>query len=1087
MQRCFSTHPRWQVAVGKLIAAVGLCLIVVGRAQAADAPLPEKVEFNRDIRPIFSDVCFACHGPDKQQRKADLRLDNEAGAMTPRDGKPILVSGLSDQSELYRRVSSTDPDLRMPPPDHTRQLTARQVALIRRWIDQGASWQAHWSLLPPQRPLSPAFDDDSQKARWIRNPIDAFVMARLTQEGLSPSAEADRPTLIRRASLDLTGLPPTPGEVDAFVNDTSDQAFEKVVDRLLESPRFGERMASRWLDAARYADTSGYQNDGERYMWRWRDWVIDAFNCNMPFDRFTIEQLAGDMLPDPTVDQRIATGFNRNLRGNAEGGIVPEEYLVEYTVDRVETTSTVWLGLTLGCTRCHDHKYDPFTQREFYQLFAYFNNVPERGRHIKYGNTPPLIKAPTLPQQEQLEKLTAGLAAAERTLADLQPQLAAAQAAWEQSPSRELDSRWSITREQIAHFALDGDVANRANADPASADPPPLSTTENQPPKILPPHFAGGDPSFVPGRLGQAVAFDGQRLVEGGDTANFGFYDKFTCSAWVQPVVGQGGTILSRMTDAYQGDGWYIVLADGKVQVHLVKRYLDDALRVETAEPLSADRFTHVTVTYDGTRVAAGVQVYFDGRPARMNTLLDELNQTFTTKEPLRIGGGNGPEGRFHGSIDEVRIFHALLSPAEIGVLAVPESVAEILALPSERRSPAQSDKIAGYFLEERAPVEIRQAQKNVATLRRERQDLEESFPTTMVMEEMSPPRETFLLIRGEYDKHGDRVTGGTPAALPPLPAGAPNDRLGFARWLVDPNHPLTARVTVNRYWQMFFGAGLVKTVDDFGSQGEWPTHPELLDWLATEFIRTGWDVKGMQKLIVTSNTYRQASKVTSDKLQRDPDNRLLARGPRQRLSAEMVRDQALSASGLLVEKQGGPSVKPYQPAGLWKELTGTEDYVADTGESLFRRSLYTYWKRTVAPPTMLTFDASGRETCSVRETRTNTPLQALTLLNETTFVEASRALAERAMLHGGSAPSDRLTLAFRLATARRPAAAEMRILADGFNRHLEKYRADDVAALKLISTGESPRDPSLDPAELAAYTAVCSLILNLDEVITKH
>ncbi|MGE0607898.1 MAG: DUF1553 domain-containing protein [Pirellulales bacterium] len=1057
-----------------IVAVVGL-LTHGDAAHAGDEPLPERIEFNRDIRPIFSDVCFACHGPDEQQRKGELRLDKEltdsAEGNATGGGKrhSILSPGDPDHSELFRRVSSVDPEMRMPPVEHTRQLSPRQVALIRRWIEQGATWQAHWSLLAPVRPDVPTFAAGSAQAAWVHNPIDAFVLQKLEREGVQPSPDADRPTLIRRASLDLTGLPPTPGEIDAFLEDTSPRAWENVVDRLLASPRYGERMATRWLDAARYADTSGYQSDGERYMWRWRDWVIDAYNRNMPFDQFTVEQLAGDMLAHPTLEQRIATGFNRNLRGNAEGGIVPEEYLVEYTVDRVETTSTVWLGLTLGCTRCHDHKYDPFTQREFYQLFAYFNNVPERGRASKYGNSPPYIAAPTADQQQQLEQLDAQLHDAEQAFAGLQPKIAAAQASWEQSPNKTIDNGWSITRQQVAHFPLDANTDNTAAPD--------QSQIENQESKI----------TSVAGRINQAATFNGSDFIDAGDVANFGWLDRFTCSAWIRPDEDAGGTILSRMTDAEQGDGWYLMLVNGRVQVHMAKRYLDDALRVETAAPLPDGRWIHLAVAYDGSRAAAGVRIFLDGQPVATTTLLDELNQTFASKEPLRIGGGFGPGGRFHGAIDDVRIHADLLTDKEIAVLAVPETIGELLAVEAGQRTPAQSQKLAAYYLAEEATANHKQAWQRVLQLRRERDDFIEQLPTTMVMEEMSPPRETYVLLRGEYDKHGEPVTGGTPAALPPLADGLPNNRLGFARWLVEPAHPLTARVAVNRYWQMYFGTGLVKTVDDFGSQGEWPTHPEMLDWLATEFMQSGWDVKAMQKQIVMSHTYQQSSKVTPDLLQLDPDNRLLARGPRQRLAAEMVRDQALAVSGLLVEKLGGPSVKPYQPAGLWKELTGAEDYVADTGESLYRRSLYTFWKRTVAPPTMLTFDASGREACSVRETRTNTPLQALTLLNETTFVEAARLLAQRVMLPAGTTPADQLALAFRLATSRQPTTAELRILTDGYEQHLARYRQSPDAAVQLLAIGESPRDPSLDPNELAACTAVCSLILNLDEVITKQ
>ncbi len=1023
-------------------AGLLLLSLLTGRLLGAAEPLPAVVEFNRDIRPILSDNCFQCHGPDRARRKADLRLDTEAGAFADRDGSRALVPGDPDKSELLRRVATDNPRERMPPAKSGRRLTERQIHLLRRWIEQGAKWQAHWSLIAPKRPLLPVMRSHAEggNEEGLRNPIDFFILQRLEREGLRPSPPADRTTLIRRVTLDLTGLPPTPAEVDAFLNDASPDAYEKVVDRLLASPRYGERMAVPWLNAARYADTNGYQTDGERFMWRWRDWVIEAFNRNMPFDQFTVEQIAGDMLPNAALDQRIASGFNRNHRGNAEGGIIPEEYAVEYVVDRVDTTATVWLGLTLGCARCHDHKFDPVTQKEFYRLFAYFNNVPERGKAIKFGNSPPMIKAPTREQQEQLQKLQEQLAAAECRYQAVQSRIVTTQAEWEKSlpPSPVLDG--AITEGMIAHFPL----------------------------------------------IGEQGRFDGQRSLDAGNVAHFGFYDKFSLTACVRPHSTQGGTILSRMIDSPEAAGYSVVLKNGHVHVHLVVRWLDDAIRVHTEDRITADRACHIIVTYDGSRVAEGVKVYLDGRPAKMVVDLDDLNQDFQTKEPLRIGAGHGPDGRFHGTIDDVRIYDNVLSLEDARILATTDTINAIAARPADQRTPPQALKLRRYFLDHAAPPDIRQARQQLLVLRRKRERLVESFPTTMVMQEMPVPRDTFVLIRGEYDKHGEKVAPGVPASLPPLPAGLPNNRLGLARWLVDPANPLTARVTVNRYWQMLFGVGLVKTVEDFGSQGEWPSHPELLDWLATEFVRSGWNVKAILRTIVTSATYRQSSKVSPELLRRDPENRLLARGPRFRLSAEMVRDQALFAAGLLVEKIGGPSVKTYQPASLWKELGDTE-YKQDHGEKLYRRSLYTFWKRTVAPPNMITFDAAGRETCIVRQTRTNTPLQALTLMNDVTYVEASRMLAQRVLKEGTATPEQRLTRMFRLLTARSPRPAELRILCADLERHTARYRRDGEAAMKLLSVGEAKHDERLDTAELAAYTGVANLILNLDETISRE
>jgi hypothetical protein len=903
---------------------------------------------------------------------------------------------------------------------------------------------------------------------WARGPVDAFILARLEREGLTPSPEAPGTTLIRRVTLDLTGLPPTPAEVDAFLADDSPGAYERVVDRLLASPRFGERMAIRWLDAARYADTNGYQNDGERTMWRWRDWVLDAFNRNVPFDRFTLEQLAGDLLPGATLEQKLATGFNRNHRGNGEGGVIPEEYAVEYVVDRVDTTATVWLGLTMGCARCHDHKYDPLTQKDFYQVFAFFNNIPERGKAVKYGNSPPLIPTPTARQEQQLQALERELAAAEREFAGLEPEIGTAQAAWEKACQGIQRLDWSITDGLTLHYRLDGETADACAPSRAGT-------------------FRDGDPAFGPGRIGRAGCFEGRRFVDAGDVANFGFYDKFSLGAWIYPQDEVGGAILSRMTDEPEAEGYCVSVTGGKVHVALVKRWLDDAIRVETECGLPPGRWHHVLVTYDGSRVANGVKVYVDGQPARLKVLLDDLNQSFQSREPLRIGAGNGPQGRFRGRIHDVRVYNSVLSAAEAEVLVTTDPIPDVAAKPTAARTRAEARKLRLAFLEKDAPEIHRQAHRRVLALRRQRARLVESFPTTMIMAEMAMPRDTFVLLRGQYDKPGEKVTAAVPAGLGALPPGVKNDRLGFARWLVDPANPLTARVAVNRYWQILFDTGLVKTLEDFGTQGEPPRHAELLDWLATEFVRTGWDVKALLRTLVTSATYRQSSRVTPAHLRKDPENRLLARGPRSRLPAEMVRDQALAVSGLLVEQLGGPSVRPYQPPGLWKELTGTEDYVQDHGQKLYRRSLYTFWKRTVPPPQMITFDAAGRETCVVRGTRTNTPLQALTLMNDATYVEAARLLAQRVLTEAGPSAEDRLTSAFRLATARRPGPTELNILLEGLRAHLEAYGRDRQAARDLLRVGELRPDERLDVRELAAYTAVAGLLLNLDEVITKE
>ena len=1048
-------------SVARVLSVLSSLLVVCGAAAASE----DRVSFNADIRPIFSDRCYTCHGPDSNNRKTPLRFDTQEGATQDLGGRFAIVAGDVGKSEIIKRLTTEDPIRRMPPAyEGHAKLSDREIDLVRRWIEQGAEWQSHWSFTPPERPGLPPVT-----GRTV-NGIDHFVLERLEREGLSASPEADRATLIRRVTLDLTGVPPTPEEIDDFLQDTSSEAYEKVVDRLLVSPRYGERMAVRWLDSARYADTNGYQTDAERYMWRWRDWVIKAFNDNMPFDQFTVEQIAGDMLPNPTLDQLIATGFNRNHRGNGEGGIIEEEYAVEYVVDRVETTSTVWLGLTMGCARCHDHKYDPLTQKEFYRFFAYFNNVPEKGKAFKYGNSPPFIPAPTPEQLAKLDGLDEKVKKAKREFDQLQPELQAALEQWEESLLQSDFVDWTLWENLIAHYRLDGAVAGQT---PGAPD--------------IRAKLVDGLPQFKKGRIGQANAFDGKSYIAAGDVADFRFQEDFTLSAWIYPTAANGA-ILSRTSESTtEIKGYGIYLVDGKVQFNLVTRWLDDSTRVETAEPLALNRWHHVSAVYDGSRLAKGAVVYLNGKPAKMTVVVDTLNQPFGVKEPLRIGAVAGPGARFRGLMDDVRVYDRALKPDEIAVVATGSPLNEIARLKPEKRTAAQSGKLRLAFLDEYAPAHIREAWETLSAIRKERQAFIKSFPTVMVMKEREVLRPTHLLVRGQYDLPGDEVTPGVPAALPPIPEGVPNNRLGLARWLVSPFNPLTARVTINRFWQSCFGTGLVKTVEDFGSQGEWPVHLELLDWLATEFIESGWDVKRLQKTIVMSATYRQSSRVTPELAAKDPDNRLLARGPRMRLPAEVVRDQALAISGLLVEEIGGPSVKPYQPAGLWTELAGGRDYEQGQGNDLYRRSLYTFWKRAVPPPQMLNFDSAGREACTVRETRTNTPLQALNLMNDVTFVEASRKLAERMMTEGGLTPKERIEYGYRLATAHQLKPESNEILLGSYRHYLDNFQTDRRAALELVRQGESERDQALDVAQLASYTTVASLILNLDETITKE
>lgn len=1032
---------------------------------AMSAPSDE-VQFNRDIRPILSDKCFHCHGPDAGTRKTKLRLDVEAGAkIALAQGKQAFVHGKPGESEVYRRITSANKTLRMPPAyAGYAPLEEREIALIGRWIEQGAKWQAHWSLIAPVRPTPPP------AAEWVRNPVDAFVLARLEREGLRPSPEATRAALIRRVTLDLTGLPPTLAEVDEFVADTSANAYEKVVDRLLKSPRYAERMAIRWMEAARYADTNGYQSDGQRDMWRWRDWVIDAFRGNMPFDRFTIEQIAGDLLPSPTLSQRIATGFHRNHRTTAEGGIVDEEFRVEYVADRVETTSTVWLGLTMGCTRCHDHKYDPLKQKEFYQLFAFFNNVPEKGFVYNFGNEEPFIKAPIDEQR--------------RRLAELDAKVHQARAAWAQLAGRSDAGPPEELSDAVAQGRM-VDVRQRSwPLDSWSTDSA-LGRAESS---WLARMARDKRRDWTPSEgllLSRKLKPNKPTADLGPAVAKFNHRDPLTLAARFN-ASSPKGAILSRVEDYFEGTGYAIYLIEGRIRFHFVFRWTDLGMRVETEQPVALNQWHHVAVTYDGNMKAKGVRIYLNGVEQKLKVLFDQHLWPIDHKAPFRVGAGGGDEYRFQGSISDVHVWNRELEPDEVSAVALTQKLGELARMPADQRSPAQAAKLRLAFLDQYLPKDVLAVRRQVRASEIERAHYWDRIPTVMVMVE-GPRRPAYLLKRGAYDARGEEVMAAVPAVLPPLPAGAPANRLSLGRWLVSRENPLTARVTVNRFWQMLFGTGLVKTVEDFGSQGEWPLHPELLDWLAVEFVESGWDVQAILKTMVMSATYRQSANVSPELLQRDPENRLLARGPRVRLAPEVVRDQALAVSGLLVDKVGGPSVKPYQPAGLWQELAGGSGYKQDSGEGLYRRSLYTYWRRTIAPPSMINFDSPTRETCVVRESRTNTPLQALTMMNDTIFVEASRKFAERILREGGAEPGERLTWAFRQVLARQPSARELKILSRTYEDFLKRYGQDHSGALEFTSVGDSPTHAGLDRRELAAYSAVASLLLNLDETVTKQ
>ncbi len=1001
------------------------------------------VDYNRDVRPILSDRCYACHGPDQGKRQAGLRLDRREDALAALEsGAWAVVPGKSNESGLIARITTEDDAQRMPPSAAGPPLKPREIDVLRRWIDQGAVWKGHWSYLSVERPRLPAVSDPA----WPRNGIDHFILQKLDQHQLKPSVEAERAALIRRVSFDLTGLPPSMAEVEVFLADRGDMAYERVVDRLLSSPHYGERMAIKWLDLARYADTNGYHVDDHRNIWKYREWVIDAFNRNMPFDRFTIEQIAGDLLPGATMEQKIASGFHRNVMVTSEGGADPQEYLTKYANDRVTTTATVWLGTTLACTECHDHKYDPFTQRDFYRLYAYFNNIPELGLDTRQGSPVPNLQIPAPDQSAQLVSYG-------RQISDLEKRIK------EQVASTTLDppSPRSTTDQPQEYVWLDDALPRQALADGSEGD---ASW-----------HWVGSPHPVLSGRLATertAPGFSQHFFINSKDRVTVAEGDRLFAHVYLDPA-NPPLSVMLQFNDgtwehrAYWGAGSFDFGAD-KTPSRLAMGPLPDLGRWVRLEVDAAALGLAVGDAISGMACSQlGGHVYWDRAG-----VINRTQQGFES---------------FDNQADWERVERARPKSK------LPQNVQDLIKIEADKRDDAQRAAIRDYFVEfgytkTRAVFDPLHAQ--LYALRKAESELNRAIPVTMVMQENAKATDAFVLMRGDFRSKGERVERGVPASLPALPAGAPNDRRGLAQWLVNPANPLVARVTVNRYWQQYFGTGIVKTSDDFGSRGDWPTHPELLDWLASEFVASGWDVKAMQRLIVTSATYRQASKVDAKLLEHDPYNRLLARGARFRLDAEMVRDNALAISGLLNRKLGGPSVSPYQPAGLWDEVTSGDKYVQSSGADLYRRGMYTYWKRSIPYPPLLTFDLPNREVCTDCRARTNTPLQALVLMNDPAYVEAARVLAERIVTEGGADVDARIRFAFRLCTARTPADSELAILRRMFEENLARYRQNPTAASRLIAAGEAPHPANIDPVELAAWTAIGNVLLNLDETITK-
>jgi hypothetical protein len=1036
-------------------------------ATASFAAAPREIDFNRDVRPILAENCFACHGRDAAQRKADLRLDVrdaaiEAGAIAPRDG---------EGSTLVERIRSAVAAERMPPPKSKKVLTEEQKAILTQWIAEGAKYQAHWAFLEPVRPAPPELARSGQAP----GAIDRFVRARLEAEGLAPSPEADRGTLIRRLTLDLLGLPPSAEEVEAFVADRDPKAYEHLVKRLLESPHFGERLALDWLDSARYADTNGFSIDGGRHAWLWRDWVIQAFNDNKPYDQFLLEQLAGDLLPDRTEGQLIATGFQRNNMVTHEGGTIPEENLTNYNADRVKTLGESILGLTLGCAQCHDHKFDPVAQQEYYQLFAFFNTLDDRGLDGNAGVNPgPSVTAHTVLRTSEVASLRARIAALAAELARPDP---AVLEAWVERQRALDDARGQglalhplevlkvSTPNRGAGFDMeDGNrVRLRQVGDLAAFDIstrlPELDAPITGLRVVVHPlaELPGGGWGSGPVEPRRARRARSDKDKEGDDREDDpAFKGTFMLTA----IAVTADAVPGDQVNLHRLQAIERVTASSWDPSHPPAGCLDPRNEDGWAPDLAASGPVHLTATF-----AAPIRT--------------ELTPFLTAQ--LNFGAGKSlVPGLIEvfavtGNDDDTDLPPAIVAALETAERDRPAEVqAELWRYCADHAEEPRSRRVALANLKERLAV------------------LTEAFPA-MVMNVAAKPRATFILNRGDYSQPTTQVSPGTPAALPPLPEGAPANRLGLAQWLTMRDNPLTARVAANRLWKLFFGTGIVATPADFGAQGEWPSHPELLDWLAVEFVESGWNVKHLVRLIVTSATYRQRSSASPEFLARDPANRLLARGPRFRLSAELIRDSALKQSGLLVPRLGGPSVNPYTPGDLWREVSHygstpatAQTFVQDHGEKLYRRSLYTYWKRTAPPPNMTAFDAPNREVCTVARASTNTPLQALVTLNDTQFVEAARAFAERILGHAGNDDA-RLRWAFLETVSRSPSAEEAAILRGALARERRRYRANEAAALEFLGVGESPRDPRIPAAEHAAWSQVASLLLNLSETVTRN
>ncbi len=1047
-----------------------------------EAQLPENIDFNLHVKPILSDRCFACHGPDAANQESGFRLDTEESALAALEDEPgkfAIVPGNPHESELYHRITSDNPEAMMPPPESNLKLSEQEVAVLTRWIEQGAEYKPHWSFIEPEKPEIPQVT-----SAWPKNEVDRFVFAAFEQQELTPNQPANKERLIRRVTFDLTGLPPTVEEVNNFLADNADDAYEKLVDRLLDSPHYGERMASEWLDVARYADSHGYQDDGMRNMWPWRDWVIESFNKNMPYDKFITWQLAGDMLPEATQEQKLASGFNRNHLQSQEGGIVSEEYRVEYVADRANTLGKAFLGLTIECARCHDHKYDPISQAEYYSLYAFFNSINETGQIPYMGEASPTVILTDEEVEQQLTFVQDKMQEQEERLVPTARHYQQEFARWLEQVEANPQSRKISLNGEVGHYPLDAPVdekfRNLANRSL------PADMVVNQQDK---------EPRMVDGKQGKAIELVGDSYVDLGK--KIGYFERnepFTIGLWLKTLKDSTeGPLFSRAEGLYSGNRGYIVnlQQDRTLAVTVSHTWPANSIEVHSTQKLPVNEWVHLALAYDGSSRAEGVSLFLNGQRMRSAVINDHLKRSIKNYGPeqqVRDESATFQIGRhFQESledvaVDEFRVFNRELSAVEVAKLYGTED--PILAFLESKNQ----DELLAHYLK-RHNSTYQKSFTQLTALRGQENRIYSDQPEVMVMEELKEPRPTFILDRGAYDAPTKQVYPTTPTSVMEFPDDLPRNRLGLAQWLIDDDNPLTARVAVNRYWQLLFGRGLVESSDDFGNQGSMPSHPELLDWLAVRFRESGWDVKALLRLLVTSATYQQSSVASPELREKDPSNVWLARGPSYRMPAEMIRDNALAAAGLLVDTIGGPSVKPYQPEGLWEQLAtrNVTNYVQDHGDNLYRRGLYTIWKRSSPPPSMNSFDASDKYLCTVKRQKTNTPLQALVLLNDPQYVEAARLLAERMMREGGKRPAEQITFGFKALTSREPDNRELDLLKQLYQEERMVFSEAPARADSLLAVGEHPRDKDLPKDELAALTVIANTLVNYDEAVYKR